>query len=272
VVAAELIDPGSWMCQVTVTDEDGASVTSNPSTIEVETLGQSGNSPAIGCLEIFDAGYHSSDGVYWLDPNASGTPYQAYCDMSLEGGGWTLVAVISNNDSSNWSFNSEYWVNLSTLGNPTDPTINADAKSEAYYTVEGSQLMFVQQGSAPSLLSDAECFSDLSMWDVMARSSSPTADCALSCPVSHADGVWAQTGTDSTLRVRCRDVNAGSSTVGGFTLSTDDNSFLTTMNNINNIDSNFGFGAGDVDGADFDADLGDGESISDTTQWLIYLR
>jgi hypothetical protein len=30
-------------------------------------------------------------GPYWLDPGATGTPFQAWCDNDFDGGGWTLV-------------------------------------------------------------------------------------------------------------------------------------------------------------------------------------
>lgn len=40
-------------------------------------------------------GYSRGDGKYWIDPNG-GSPldsFPAYCDMSTESGGWTLVAT-----------------------------------------------------------------------------------------------------------------------------------------------------------------------------------
>ena len=41
------------------------------------------------------SGYSRGDGSYWIDPNG-GSPldsFPAYCDMSTESGGWTLVAT-----------------------------------------------------------------------------------------------------------------------------------------------------------------------------------
>lgn len=51
------------------------------------------------CLEIKQAGESSGDGVYEIDPDGDG-PIEVYCDMTTDGGGWTLVASYA--DGSYW--------------------------------------------------------------------------------------------------------------------------------------------------------------------------
>ncbi|XP_063002182.1 intelectin-like protein [Elgaria multicarinata webbii] len=107
------------------------------------------------CKEIKTALEGAPDGLYYLATD-DGEVYQTFCDMSTNGGGWTLVASIHENNiygkctqgdrwSSQQGSNSKYprgegnWSNNATFGSAMASTSD-DYKNPGYYDLEAQDL------------------------------------------------------------------------------------------------------------------------------------
>ena len=55
--------------------------------------GKAKNRAAVSCMAILDDGFSTGSGTYWIDPTGGATDdaFPAFCEMVIEGGGWTRV-------------------------------------------------------------------------------------------------------------------------------------------------------------------------------------
>jgi hypothetical protein len=60
------------------------------------STGTTAESAGLNCKALRDTVTGLSSGYYWLDPDGAGAnkPFQGFCDMSGNGGGWTRIAVL----------------------------------------------------------------------------------------------------------------------------------------------------------------------------------
>jgi hypothetical protein len=59
--------------------------------------------PWLSCKDIYESRTGLSDGKYWIKPEWVSTSFEAYCDMTTDWWGWTLVLVTGNWSSHSWS-------------------------------------------------------------------------------------------------------------------------------------------------------------------------
>ena len=92
------------------------------------------------CAKVLAGNSAAASGVYTID--LSGTSAKVHCDMTTDGGGWTLVATLSNSDARNWSYQGKYanWLSATTLVK-TSPDLTADYKSAAYGALKANDLL-----------------------------------------------------------------------------------------------------------------------------------
>lgn len=136
----------TWTCTATADDSSNSSSASVSVTIGACPEGLYSACPGTSCAQLLADGWSVGDGVYWLQP-ASSAPYEVHCDMTTDGGGWTLVATISDDgvDTWTWTGRERFGASPAALGSASTPTV--DHQSAAYGELPFTDLLFVHSST-----------------------------------------------------------------------------------------------------------------------------
>ncbi|MFV8753585.1 fibrinogen-like YCDxxxxGGGW domain-containing protein [Nannocystaceae bacterium ST9] len=93
------------------------------------------------CLELHEYDAMLGDGVYLIDPEGfDGDPFAATCDMTTDGGGWTLAMRFAP-AMAQFHFYSTHWTTNSVVNElVTDPVDPSDGKFMAYNELPGDAI------------------------------------------------------------------------------------------------------------------------------------
>ncbi len=97
---------------------------------------------APSCKALLEGNPGATSGVYSLDPDGEGDiePFDVYCDMETDGGGWTL-ALKADGTKVTFNYNSTYWQNATLFNADMGDLDRTEAKLETWNSVPFTEVL-----------------------------------------------------------------------------------------------------------------------------------
>jgi uncharacterized protein YbdZ (MbtH family) len=86
-------------------------------------------------------------GLYWIQPKGVSAPFQAYCDMKTDGGGWTL-ALKADGRKTTFRYERSVWTDGKTLNDKDVLLDTKEAKLQAFLSLPVQHLLLKLQTPA----------------------------------------------------------------------------------------------------------------------------
>jgi len=118
-------------------------------------LGTASACAATDCAQLLALRPGLGDGAYWIDSRHQAAPYRAWCDMTTDGGGWTL-ALKADGTKSTFAYANARWENTALLGETVVSIDRVEAKYESFVSLPFSELLLgmetpIQPSGPPSM-------------------------------------------------------------------------------------------------------------------------
>ncbi len=98
--------------------------------------GTGAGDPHLSCAAILAADEDAETGVHRIDPDGDGpiAPFDAYCEMEADDGGWQLLLKIQGNEAT-FRYGASLWTDSTLLNETSTDMVRVEAKLRGYDSV-----------------------------------------------------------------------------------------------------------------------------------------